>query len=214
MTNGRRRMQLCAVMVSTVVAMTVQTGCASKQVASTSGDQSTTMTSKAEPIEKIKQEPMASMDANPSVDRAPLREATEDSRVQLRGSGSVPHSSVALGSSRESVASSGSLIDIYFDFDQYTVRSDAERTMEANAAVLRAESGSVVIEGHCDERGTVAYNLVLGEKRAKSVKRYLEELGIPGSRLHTTSYGEVRPLCRDHNEACWGKNRRAHFVAH
>jgi peptidoglycan-associated lipoprotein len=197
-------------MVGTVAAMTVQVGCGSKQVASTSGDQSTTMTSKAQPIENIKQEPMASMEANPSLDRTPLRESREDSRIP--GSGSLPNSGVAPGSSRESAASPGVLSDIYFDFDQYTVRSDAHTAMDANAAVLRAQSGSVVIEGHCDERGTLAYNLVLGEKRAKSVKRYLEELGIPGSRLQTTSYGEVRPLCRDHNEACWGKNRRAHFV--
>lgn len=212
MTNGRRCIQWCAVILSTVAAMTVQTGCASKQVASTSGDQSTTITSKSEPIEKIKQEPMAFKEANQSQDRASLREASEDSRVQTPGRESVPASSVAPGSSRESAASPGILSDIYFEFDQYTVRSEAQRTMEANAAVLRAESGSVVIEGHCDERGTLAYNLVLGEKRAQSAKRYLEELGIPGSRLQTTSYGEVRPLCRDHNEGCWGKNRRAHFV--
>jgi peptidoglycan-associated lipoprotein len=69
-----------------------------------------------------------------------------------------------------------------------------------------------LIEGHCDERGTLAYNLVLGEKRAKATKRYLEDLGIPASRLITTSYGKEKPFCKDHNEGCWSKNRRAHFV--
>lgn len=212
MTNGRLRMQMCTVMVSVVAAMMVQEGCASKQVASTSGDQSTTMTSKAEPLERVKQEPMASMEAGSSMERSPTREAGDDSRVQTPASGSVPASSLAPGSSPESASAPATLNDIYFDFDQYTVRSDAQGVMEANASVLRAQSGAVVIEGHCDERGTLAYNLVLGEKRARSAKRYLEELGIPGSRIQTTSYGEVRPLCRDHNEACWGKNRRAHFV--
>jgi peptidoglycan-associated lipoprotein len=199
-------------MMSVVAAMMVQEGCASKQVASTSGDQSTTMTSKAEPLERVKQEPMASMEAGSSVERTPTREAGDDSRAQTPASGSVPASSLAAESSPESASATATLSDIYFDFDQYTVRSDAQGVMEANAAVLRARSGVLVIEGHCDERGTLAYNLVLGEKRARSAKRYLEELGIPGSRIQTTSYGEVRPLCRDHNEACWGKNRRAHFV--
>lgn len=212
MTNGRLRMQMCTVMMSVVAAVMVQEGCASKQVASTSGDQSTTMTSKAEPLERVKQEPMASMEAGSSVERTPTREAGDDSRAQTPASGSVPASSLAAESSPESASAPATLSDIYFDFDQYTVRSDAQGVMEANAAVLRARSGVLVIEGHCDERGTLAYNLVLGEKRAKSAKRYLEELGIPGSRIQTTSYGEVRPLCRDHNEACWGKNRRAHFV--
>ncbi len=212
MTNGRLRMQMCTVMVSVVAAMMVQEGCASKQVASTSGDQSTTMTSKAEPLERVKQEPMASMETGFSEERAPIREAGDDSRVQTPASGSVPTSSLAPGSSQESASAPTSLNDIYFDFDQYTVRSDAQDVMEANATALRVQSGAVVIEGHCDERGTLAYNLVLGEKRARSAKRYLEELGIPASRIQTTSYGEVRPLCRDHNEACWGKNRRAHFV--
>jgi peptidoglycan-associated lipoprotein len=212
MTNGQFSIRMCSVMVTVAAAMTVQGGCASKQVASTSGDQSTTITRKAEPLERIKQEPMASMEGGSSLEGAPIRGAGKDSRVQAPSSGSLQGSSLAPGSSPESAASTASLSDIYFDFDQYTVRRDAEGMMEANANLLRAGSGSVVIEGHCDERGTLAYNLVLGEKRAKSVKRYLEELGIPGSRIQTTSYGEVRPFCRDHNEACWGKNRRAHFV--
>ena len=78
---------------------------------------------------------------------------------------------------------------------------------------MRNTSGkSLLIEGHCDERGTLAYNLVLGEKHARSAKRYLESLGIPSFRLHTTSYGEVKPSCKEHNEGCWKYNRRAHFV--
>jgi len=130
----------------------------------------------------------------------------------------MPSSSLVPGGAQTqpkapSPADAASLGDIYFDFDQYTIRRDAQTTLGLNATILRAQPGtSVVVEGHCDERGTLAYNLVLGEKRAKSAKRYLEDLGIPGSRIQTTSYGEVRPFCKEHNDGCWSKNRRAHFV--
>ena len=111
------------------------------------------------------------------------------------------------------VEPSGSLEDVYFDFDQSVLRADARTTLEENAKLLRNSSeDKVLIEGHCDERGTSAYNLILGEQRAKSVKRYLENLGIPASRLQIVSYGKERPFCKDHTDACWQSNRRAHFV--
>lgn len=111
-------------------------------------------------------------------------------------------------------APSPSLEDIYFDYDQSVLRADARTTLEENAKVLRANDGQkIVIEGHCDERGTLAYNLILGERRAQSVKRYLENLGVPGSQMQIISYGKERPFCTDHSEACWQSNRRAHFVA-
>jgi peptidoglycan-associated lipoprotein len=110
--------------------------------------------------------------------------------------------------------SGSDLQDIYFDYDRFTVRTDGVRPMEQNARWLRAHKGqNVLIEGHCDERGTQAYNLVLGEKRARSAKRYLEDLGIPGSQLQITSYGENRPVCNEQTESCYQRNRRAHFVA-
>ena len=110
-------------------------------------------------------------------------------------------------------ADASGLGDIFFDFDQYTIRNDARSVLEADAAwIKRAAGKSVVIEGHCDERGTQAYNLVLGDKRARSVKRYLEDLGISASRLKTTSYGEIRPFCKERDEGCYQQNRRAHFA--
>ena len=109
-------------------------------------------------------------------------------------------------------AAGGPLLDIYFDYDRFTVRADAVQSMDTNAKWVRAHRGQIVlIEGHCDERGTQAYNLVLGEKRAKATKRYLEDLGVPGSQLLTTSYGENRPFCKEQSEVCYQKNRRAHF---
>jgi len=104
------------------------------------------------------------------------------------------------------------LSDIYFDFDRWTIKPEAQAVLESTAVWMKDHpDGTLVIEGHCDERGTAAYNMVLGEKRAKSAKRYLEDLGIAGSRLKTMSYGEVRPVCMEHDEGCWWKNRRAHF---
>ncbi|MFO0775552.1 MAG: peptidoglycan-associated lipoprotein Pal [Nitrospiraceae bacterium] len=111
------------------------------------------------------------------------------------------------------VEPSGSLQDVYFDFDQSGLRQDARTTLEENAKLLRNNTnGKILIEGHCDERGTSAYNLILGEQRAKSVKRYLENLGVSASQLQIVSYGKERPFCREHNDACWQSNRRAHFV--
>ncbi len=105
------------------------------------------------------------------------------------------------------------LVDVYFDYDQFVIRRDARAVLEANARSLKAEnSRKLLIEGYCDERGTVEYNLVLGERRAQTAKQYLQDLGVPSSRIQITSYGKEKPFCLDHSEACWQSNRRAHFV--
>jgi peptidoglycan-associated lipoprotein len=106
-----------------------------------------------------------------------------------------------------------SLVDAFFDFDSYALSSEAKGTLEQNAKALKAVSaGNVTIEGHCDERGTSAYNLALGEKRANAAKEYLVALGVNASRLNTVSYGKERPFEDGHDESAWAKNRRAHFV--
>ncbi len=107
----------------------------------------------------------------------------------------------------------GPLRDINFDFDRADLRPDARDILKSNAAWLKANpQAKVEIEGHCDERGTNEYNLALGAKRAESVKRYLMDLGISPNILSTISYGEELPLCKEQNEACRAKNRRAHSV--
>ncbi len=104
------------------------------------------------------------------------------------------------------------LSDVFFDFDRFTVRSDAQSVLDADAGVLKLRPDQqIVVEGHCDERGTSAYNLVLGERRAQSVKNYLQVLGVPASQIQITSYGKERPFCTEHSEECWQSNRRAHF---
>jgi peptidoglycan-associated lipoprotein len=103
--------------------------------------------------------------------------------------------------------------DIHFDFDKYNIRSDAREVLSKNYAMLKGmKNAKVLVEGHCDERGTEQYNMALGQKRADSTRDYLISLGMDASQLGTISYGKDRPLCPDHNEDCWAKNRRAHFV--
>lgn len=103
--------------------------------------------------------------------------------------------------------------DIHFDFDRYDVKPTDKPTLQQVAELLsRNAKVTVLIEGHCDERGTNDYNLGLGERRANSAKSYLMTLGVPASKIRTVSYGEERPVCTEHNEGCWSKNRRAHFT--
>lgn len=103
--------------------------------------------------------------------------------------------------------------DVYFAYDEYTIGAAAMATLTANAKIMK-EHGDVVylIEGHCDERGTVEYNLALGEKRAAAVRDYLANLGVKAGQLRVTSYGEERPFVAGSTEASWAKNRRAHFA--
>jgi peptidoglycan-associated lipoprotein len=103
--------------------------------------------------------------------------------------------------------------DIYFDFDRSDLKPETQEILKGKAEWLRNNSGeSVIIEGHCDERGTNEYNLALGDRRAQSAKNFLKDLGIAKSRLTTISYGEERPADPRQNEDAWSKNRRAHFV--
>ncbi|HXG51622.1 MAG TPA: peptidoglycan-associated lipoprotein Pal [candidate division Zixibacteria bacterium] len=114
---------------------------------------------------------------------------------------------------RGEAAAEGPLKDIHFAFDRYDLSPAARDILKANAAWLKANpSARVQIEGHCDERGTNEYNLALGAKRAEAAKNYLVSLGIAAGRLSTVSYGEEIPVCKEHNEGCWQKNRRARFV--
>ena len=103
--------------------------------------------------------------------------------------------------------------DIYFDYDEYNIRDDAKSVLENIASwLLKNKSAKILIEGHCDPRGTNEYNLALGDRRAKATKDYLGALGIASNRIEILSYGEEKPLCFEETEECWAKNRRAHFV--
>jgi peptidoglycan-associated lipoprotein len=104
--------------------------------------------------------------------------------------------------------------NIYFDFDQFTLSAEARKTLADNAKYLKANSGTqVVVEGHCDERGSDEYNLALGESRALAAKNYLVSLGVNAQQLSVISYGEEKPAAMGSNEEAWAKNRRAEFKA-
>jgi peptidoglycan-associated lipoprotein len=117
------------------------------------------------------------------------------------------------GLSSAELESRGLLADIHFDFDSAELRDADRQVLTQNADFLKSHAYiKVTVEGHCDERGTVEYNLALGERRARNAYDYLVSLGVPADRLKTVSYGKEIPLCQDSNESCWARNRRAHFA--
>ena len=102
--------------------------------------------------------------------------------------------------------------DAYFDFDKSDIRPDAQQTLTSDADFLKPHADiKFTIEGHCDERGSEEYNLGLGDRRATAAKSFLVNLGVSTDLINTISYGKDRPVCTDHDEDCWQKNRRAHF---
>jgi len=112
----------------------------------------------------------------------------------------------------------GRIEDAYFDYDRASLRPDALKALQADSAELRDilkdyPDYKLSIEGHCDERGSAEYNIALGDKRAEAAKDYLVGVGIPSSQLNTVSYGKEKPVCTEHDETCWQKNRRIHIVA-
>jgi peptidoglycan-associated lipoprotein len=103
--------------------------------------------------------------------------------------------------------------DAYFDYDKANIRPDAEQALRKTAEFLKKyPEAKVVVEGHCDERGSTEYNLALGDRRAAAVKEYLVNLGVPAGSINTVSYGKEKPFCMESSEACWQQNRRGHFV--
>ena len=110
------------------------------------------------------------------------------------------------------------LLDAYFDYDKADLRSDARTALNNNSSELRSllkefPNTKFVVEGNCDERGSAEYNLALGDRRAKAAQEFLVQIGVPAERLAIISYGQERPVCTDHDENCWQKNRRAHLSA-
>ena len=108
--------------------------------------------------------------------------------------------------------------DAYYDYDKSTLRPDAIKALQADSTELRDilkdyPDYKLTVEGHCDERGSAEYNMALGQQRADAAKNYLVNVGIPSAQLSTVSYGKEKPVCDEHDEGCWQKNRRVHIVA-
>lgn len=185
------------VSVAVLAALALLGGCAPKKVAEqtepTADSQTTPLSDrdKARPGDKP---------TGRDLPRETITERPLDKGQAAEGSGSVEELQARMK-------------DIFFDYDRYDIREDAKPVLREIAAMLsRAMDIKVIVEGHCDSRGTNEYNLALGDRRAKSAKDYLVSLGISSGRIEVVSYGEEKPLCTDENETCWGKNRRAHFV--
>lgn len=145
----------------------------------------------------------------------PLLAGTEDELVAsiFQDSGADAEFGGAAAEAPRFVPVRDGLRDVHYAFDRYTLSDEARLILQQNAEFIRGIDGRVVIEGHCDSRGSVEYNLALGEKRARSAYDYLVTLGVDPDRIDVISYGEERPLDAGDNEIAWAKNRRAHFRA-
>ena len=176
-----------AVLVLSVAAL-VAVGCAKKQTVKSEGAQGP---------------PAASAETGPSVKEAPPAPMEVAPAPQ-------PEVSPGVAVTEEKLSR---FDDVRFDFDKSVLTEDGRKTCEVVADYLtKHPKAKLLIEGHCDERGTAEYNLALGERRATAVMTYLVSLGVPKATLSTISFGEERPLDSGHDEAAWAKNRRAHFV--
>lgn len=146
-----------------------------------------------------------------SRDVCPLQTTTYT--ISVTGPGGSITSSATVNVTPSMTSAALSEFVIYFDFDKSIIREDAKPVLEKLATYLKGQKGvDILIEGHCDERGTNEYNFALGERRSQAAKNYLTDLGVDGSRIKTNSYGEERPANSGHDEEAWAKNRRDQFV--
>ena len=180
------------IFVVLILGLLIFTGCAEKKSVVTS-DASQKQEIAPAPAAK----PSEQQDVVTSKDKSEWREAAAEKSIDL-----------------EKMAKTESPVsDINFDFDSFSIRPDAREILKINANYfMKNRVSSIVVEGHCDERGTAEYNMALGERRAQETKNYLVNLGIKEAIIRTVSFGEENPLDPASNEEAWAKNRRAHFV--
>jgi peptidoglycan-associated lipoprotein len=177
-----------------VIVVMIVSGCSGRRIVTSAEDQAFQAAPPAPVVEETKVAP-------------PTQPEEPEMRVEEEPIAPVPETPLP-----PPVDPLSELSDVYFDFDQYAIRVDARSTLNRLADLFNSEPNQeLIIEGHCDERGTSAYNLVLGERRAQAAKQYLEKHGMASSQIQTASYGKERPFCNEHTEACWQSNRRVHF---
>ncbi len=176
------------------IAVVMAMGCAKKQTVKSDGTAGAGM-----------ETPAASA---PGAAETPVREMPAKDEEPTRLAAKAAEAGVAVTEEKPS-----RFDDVRFDFDKAVMREDGRKTSQVVAAYMMKNPGAkLLIEGHCDERGTAEYNLALGERRAAAVMTYLVSLGVPKAALSTVSFGKERPLDPGHDEGAWAKNRRAHFV--
>jgi peptidoglycan-associated lipoprotein len=158
-------------------------------------------------VETVPEAPAPAPEPEPVVEEAAPVEVTEETFEEPPVPFEEPKPTIA------ELNAQGVLATVYFDFDKSDLTDETRVLLRQNADWLKANSEyAVVIEGHCDERGTIEYNLALGQRRAQSVQDYLVNLGIPADRMRNKSFGEEQPADPGHDEAAWSRNRRAAFV--
>jgi peptidoglycan-associated lipoprotein len=196
------------ILVSLLISVVVLAGCAKRPA----------MTAASAPAPSGAAQATAPPTTSPPAETTPSTPGSGSSGATTPGTpGSQPSTGATTAgpTSRPPVSeftANPNLKDIYFDFDKYDIRPGDAKILDTNATWLKGNNNLVLIEGHCDERGTNEYNLALGERRAKATMNYLVSQGVQAGRITIISYGEERPICTEHNEACWAKNRRAHFL--
>ena len=191
----KKSLTLIGIFVALIFGLTIFTGCAEKKSVITSGSAQEQQVAPTQiPAQKTDTTKQSNVVVAPT-DTTNIKETANEQSSLLEATAKSPIS------------------DINFDYDSSSIRPDARKILKANADyLLKHKTASVVVEGHCDERGTAEYNMALGQRRAQETKKYLINLGINESTIKTISYGEERPLDPNNNEEAWAKNRRAHFV--
>ena len=148
------------------------------------------------------------LDKNPSEERV----GSGTLLAKMDPSGSAERQMAEVRAEQAASAAAG-LRDVFFAYDSWTISEEGRQALSRDAEWMKSTPNALVkVEGHCDERGTSAYNLVLGEKRAKAARNYLVELGVSANRLSVVSYGKERPSCNEHAESCYQQNRRGHLA--
>jgi peptidoglycan-associated lipoprotein len=152
--------------------------------------------------------------ATTETSRPPESTASQETRVPApKSSQPVAHEPDVLSEDLQRLNARGYLQDAFFDYDKSDLREDARAVLAKDAEWLRKyPSTKLLVEGHCDERGTEEYNLALGDRRANATKEYLAAMGVSDARVQTVSFGKDKPFCSADNDQCWQENRRAHFL--
>jgi peptidoglycan-associated lipoprotein len=191
----KKILTLIGIFIVLIFGLTIFTGCAEKKSVVTSGATQAQQVAPAQtPTQPTDTTKQSNTIAAPT-DTTNIKETANEQSSLMEATAKSPIS------------------DINFDFDSSSIRPDAREILKANADyLLKHRISSIVVEGHCDERGTAEYNMALGQRRAQETKKYLINLGIQESIIKTISYGEERPLDPNNNEEAWATNRRAHFV--
>jgi peptidoglycan-associated lipoprotein len=139
------------------------------------------------------------------------KEAT--ARITVTPAAAPPPTTSSTGNESDARMFSQNVKDVFFDYDSYDISSQAQATIQSDARFLQQHPNmNFVLEGHCDERGSIEYNLALGENRAQATKTALVQAGIAATRMRTVTYGKEKPFCTESTESCWQQNRRAHFA--